>query len=31
MLHVINDPSPAAASSLSIGEHIIGIYTFPIG
>jgi len=26
MIHVINAPSPAATSSLAIGEHIAGIY-----
>ena len=26
MIHVINAPSPAATSSLAIGEHIVGIY-----
>ena len=27
MMHVINAPSPAATSSLAIGEHIAGIYS----
>ena len=27
MIHVINAPSPAATSSLAIGEHIAGIYS----
>ena len=27
MIHVINAPSPAATSSLAIGEHIVGIYS----
>ena len=26
MIHVVNAPSPAATSSLAIGEHIAGIY-----
>ena len=26
MLHVINAPSPAATSSLSIGKHLVSIY-----
>ena len=27
MIQVINAPSPAATSSLAIGEHIAGIYS----